>query len=722
MTPRYLEGAAALALVLVSVSATARCVQKIICPRWSGAPRLLLLSVIGLTSMVLIAEVLGLIQSFRLVPYLVANVAVAAAAICLARRHANDDGGKQILLAPLTVSRRVPWWEPTAALAAVSLVVAEWAPGTVEAYRVGMTSIDTMWYHMPFAAQFAQSGSITSLQNINNDNIIAFYPATSEVVHAIGIVLLGSDLLSPIVNLGWLAMALLAGWCIGIRFGVPCLTLLAVACVMGTTELVADEPGSAYNDVVGIALVVAALAILANLDRPWDAKAGDRSLLVAALAAGLSVGVKYPFAFPVVGLTVCVVAGLPKGRRMRIGLAWCGMAGVTGVVWYARNLIDAGSPLPDLHIAVGPVRLPSPPTIMTHSVAHFLTDGAAWRVYFFPGLGQAFGPADVALLVLAAAGLFVAVVARLPSRDDRALPCVVGVIGIVTLLGYLITPQPVLPASFVYDLRFMALAVVLGLIALPIALSRLRWVTLLTAVYGTILVATQFARGIWSAGPSLVAYHALGPGLIAGTVTLILGAVMIGWRGDRRWTPFTWRIVATTLVAALLASGSFLQSFYFAHRYTPSGTVLNIRINGRIEHIRVSPSGFLEPVYRWADTVHHARIGLSGPLLLYYPLYGNDLSNSVTYVGDRTSHDYYSTPPNCVAWREAVNAGHFQFVVTTVLANHGRVLTDSAYGWIQTDRSAHLITTGGIIYGAGFQRSDVFAVRGRLHPGQCGRR
>ncbi len=139
MTPRYLEGVAALALVLVSASVTASRVQRIICPRWSGAPRLLLLSIIGLTSMVVIAEVLGLIQSFRLVPYLVANVAVAMAAIFLARRHTNDDGGEHVRLAPLTVSRRVvPWWEPTAALAAVSLVVAEWGPGTFEAYRTGM--------------------------------------------------------------------------------------------------------------------------------------------------------------------------------------------------------------------------------------------------------------------------------------------------------------------------------------------------------------------------------------------------------------------------------------------------------------------------------------------------------------------------------------------------------------------------------------------------------
>ena len=121
-------------------------------------------------------------------------------------------------------------------------------------------------------------------------------------------------------------------------------------------------------------------------------------------------------------------------------------------------------------------------------------------------------------------------------------------------------------------------------------------------------------------------------------------------------------------------SGAFLQSFYLAHRYT---------------------TGTLAPVYRWADSVHHARIGASGPFLIY-PLYGNDLTNAVAYVGDRTSHDYYSTPPNCVAWREAD-----QCRTLPIRRGHGpresrqRRRADSAVGWTRTDRSAHLIATAG---------------------------
>jgi len=700
VTARYLEGAAALSLVLFSTTVTAGRIQQILCPRWSGARRLLLRAIIGLTSMIVIAEVLGLVQLFRLLPYLVVSVAVAAATIFLAQRHSQDDGASPDRVSPLTASTRsVPWWEPAAAVAAVSLVMAEWGAGTVEAYRTGMTTTDTIWYHMPFAAQFAQSGSITGIQNINNDNVIAFYPASSEVVHAIGIVLIGNDLLSPLINLAWLAIALLGGWCIGVRFGVPCLTLLAVACVMGTTELTTSEPGSAYNDVVGIALVVAALAILANVKRPWDSRAGDHSLLVSALPAGLAVGVKYPFAFPVVALVVSIVAILPKRRRVRIGIAWCSLAAATGGVWYARNLIEAHNPVPNLHFGVGPVRLPSPPSAPAFTVAHFLTDGAAWRTYFIPGLSQAYGPADIALLALAAAGLIVGIFARPFSRADSTLARVVGVVGIVNLLGYLITPQPNLPGSFVFDLRFTALSVVMGLIALPVVLSRFRWVTVLTGVFVAILVATQFARGIWSSGPSLVAYHALASGLIAGTVALLLGVAGLRLRRTTGLPVMSGRIMATTMAAALIIGGYFLQSFYLTHRYT---------------------TGAQAPIYRWADTVHHVRIAVSG-LILNYPLYGNDLTNSVVFVGDRTPPDYYAAPPNCIAWRQAIDAGRFKFIVVSGIETRSNKPGNLTYGWTRTDRSAHLVVTAVSPVLGGYARTDVFALRGEMHPGQCAR-
>jgi hypothetical protein len=46
-----------------------------------------------------------------------------------------------------------------------------------------------------------------------------------------------------------------------------------------------------------------------------------------------------------------------------------------------------------------------------------------------------------------------------------------------------------------------------------------------------------------------------------------------------------------------------------------------------------------------------------------YPLYGADLSNRVVYVGRPGPHGAFTREPNCAAWRNAVNAGNFRYLV-----------------------------------------------------------
>ena len=248
---------------------------------------------------------------------------------------------------------------------------------------------------MPLSAGFVQSGSVASLHNINNDNVIEFYPATSELLHAVGILLFGSDFLSPLVNALWLGLALFAAWCLGRRYGVGSLTTMATALVLGTTEVIADEPGSAYNDLVGTALVLAALALLAYVDVPWGQRGHVRGLWTVALAAGLAVGVKDTFVFPVAALTVGIIALLPRGERTRQGLLWCALVAVTGGFWYVRNLIYAGNPVPNIQLGLGSFRLPSSPSHIGTTISSSLFNGQAWRLYFLPALPQALRPSMV---------------------------------------------------------------------------------------------------------------------------------------------------------------------------------------------------------------------------------------------------------------------------------------------------------------------------------------
>ena len=288
---------------------------------------------------------------------------------------------------------------------AVSLVVAEWSAGTIRALQDGVSGIDSLWYHMPISAGFVQSGSVATLHNINNDNVIEFYPATSELLHAVGILLFGSDFLSPFMNIMWLGLALFAAWCLGRRYGVGSLTTMATALVLGTTEVIADEPGTAYNDLVGTALILAALALLAYVDVPWGRRGHVRGLWTVALAAGLAVGVKDTFLFPVAALTVSVIALLPRGQRTRQGLVWCVVVALTGGFWYGRNLVYAGNPVPNVRLGLGSFRLPSSPATVGTTISRSLFNGQAWRLFFLPGLPQALGPAWLALVLIAAAGL-----------------------------------------------------------------------------------------------------------------------------------------------------------------------------------------------------------------------------------------------------------------------------------------------------------------------------
>ena len=84
----------------------------------------------------------------------------------------------------------------------------------------------------------------------------AFFPANSELIHGLGILLMGNDVLSPLVNIGWLALALLAGWCAGRPFGVGAVTLTGVSALMATPNIVATQPGGGYDDIVGLALLL----------------------------------------------------------------------------------------------------------------------------------------------------------------------------------------------------------------------------------------------------------------------------------------------------------------------------------------------------------------------------------------------------------------------------------------------------------------------------------
>jgi hypothetical protein len=169
--------------------------------------------------------------------------AVAGAAILGARRTAAvHDTSTAVELDELTA--RHSGVAPTAvAIIVVALVLVHWLQYALGALHTGMREFDTVTYHMPYAARFAQEASLTGLQYDGNAPV-SFYPANSELFHAIAIVIFRRDLLSPVLNIAWLGFALLAAWCIGRPAGVGPATMAATALVASVQVMVSSQAGT----------------------------------------------------------------------------------------------------------------------------------------------------------------------------------------------------------------------------------------------------------------------------------------------------------------------------------------------------------------------------------------------------------------------------------------------------------------------------------------------
>jgi hypothetical protein len=587
----------------------------------------------------------------------------------------------------------------------VGIVTAPWLAWTLFAYAHGMATVDTLWYHLPFAARFTQLGSILHLQYFDADPVTVFYPADSELLHGLGLALFHSDFLSPLVNLGWGALALAAGWAIGRPFGRGALSLFGVLVVLATPGLVDSQPGGGYNDVVCIALLLAAAAILINTravagPEPGPAQLGPPSAL-AAVAAGLALGTKFTMIVPAVLLGVGVVAISARGQRIRPAAVWLGGLLLLGGYWYLRNWVSAGNPVPSVAIDLGPLSLPAPHVATaTFTVSQYVLNGFVWKTFLIPGLRESLGLAWWALLLGAGAG---ALAALLAVRDR-----VIRILGAVALLSFgafLITPQflglPGLPVFFVDNVRYVDTALALGLALLPLApvFRRRRAAELLLAGLGLAVLATELDPGVWPIGLALKPFsspvHGTPAivGALLGGLLVVLGAA---WRVGGR--PRAQRVgpAVAALGVLVLVGGGLVARAYTDRAYTGTGP--------------------LPRIYAWAQRSHHLRIGIDG-FDLQYPLYGHSATNYVQYVGSGAPHAGFRALASCPAWREAINHGHYGWLVITPAGFPFGTAASVApqVRWLSGEPVRPWIRERG----AGGAPAVLYRVEGRLDPATC---
>ncbi|MFN8159655.1 MAG: hypothetical protein U0R52_01230 [Solirubrobacterales bacterium] len=713
-TSRYLLGVfEVLALAGTSVLG-ATSVRARLLGGWSGPPAWLAVAVLALALVLGAAELLGLFGALRPLPLL---VVVAAAGVCLRVWLGTGESGAGPAAQPGSLELRL------AGLAFAAVVIAHFFIGVRLRLSTGMTGFDSTWYHGPFAAGFAQSGETFRIQFIAPQFLAWFYPQNSELVHGIGILAFSRDLLSPLLNLGWLAGCLVAAWCLGRPFGAAPVSLAGAALVLGS-GILADQAGEARNDMPAIFFLLTSLAVAvsaASAERDPEGAASRLSapgaptgkaaggiapgaVAICGLAAGLAAGTKVNYLAPALALVAGLAAIAPRGERLR-ALALAGLPALAGCgFWYLRNLVHAGNPLPWLK-SLGPLGLPSPDQPIGGragaSVAGYLFDPSIWTGWFFPGLHEALGLLWPAVLALAAAGLALPLV-----RRAEPVLRVAALTGVVAAAAWLVAPASASgpdghPLGFASGLRYLAPALVIGLALLPVAprfrSARARW----TVLAGLAVVFSFVAESgePWYSG-YLATALALGLG-----VACLAGAVTAGWPGRRHAARtghghaartghgHAARAVAVALGLLVVAAGARAQRTYLENRYArPGFTVAG-----------------LDAAFRWARDLSGVRIATTATR--QYPLWGTDLSNWVQWVGVHRPRAGFVAPKGCRAWRRALNEGAYDYVVVS----RDRLAPGPAFppqaAWTASDPAARRVLR--------VAPTVVFRLDGPLDPSAC---
>jgi hypothetical protein len=622
------------------------------------------------------------------------------------------------------------------ALVIAGIAIGHFVSGVKLRLGTGMTGFDSTWYHGPFAAGFYQSGNTIDLHFIAPQFLAWFYPANSELLHAVGMLAFSRDLLSPLLNLGWLLGCLLACWCVGRPFGVAPWSLALGAIALSVPAL-ADQAGEARNDLPAIFFLLAAVAIALNAaaaePRRRDLPTG--ALLLVGLAIGLAGGTKLNYLLPAAVLVLGLTALAPRGRRWTTLLAAGGMALAGSGYWLLRNLLGSGNPLPWSH-RLGPITLPAPEQALggreSHSVLSYLTNGSVWSDWFLPGLHGGLWIVWPVLVAAALAGLLLALVPLVlrhtsaapsrwwaenpsdspvfgPSTAVAGVLALAGLIGLAAALSWLVSPTSAsgpegMPRGFESGLRYGTAALILGLALLP-TVPPLRAFAARLASLGPAFgerpvtpderpapaAATASAPAPTPAADPASPEPTSSADRLHFTVpeTVKRRRTVEEDRLPRRWV--TGIVVGVVVLGVVV--GYPVERHYLRDRYRdPSFT---------------TPG--LDAAFAWARDVSGARIATTSTR--QYPLFGTDLSNRVAYLGVKRPHGGFEEAENCRQYRRLVDEGDYDYVVATRdRIEAGKPAFPPQVGWTEGPNAEVVLKK---------KPTVVFRISGPLDPKTC---
>src|SRR5918996_5622854 len=150
-TSQYLLGVAELAVIVAALGVGAFYVRALLVPAWSGSLARLAEVILGVSALLVISELLGLVGLFKELPLVIACVAVGLGGAQFARRRrlTGVEEAPGVRSSPMMIA--------IAVIAAV-VVATHWAQPTEQSLDRGMYYQDSTWYHMSFSTRFVETG------------------------------------------------------------------------------------------------------------------------------------------------------------------------------------------------------------------------------------------------------------------------------------------------------------------------------------------------------------------------------------------------------------------------------------------------------------------------------------------------------------------------------------------------------------------------------------
>jgi hypothetical protein len=187
---------------------------------------------------------------------------------------------------------------------------------------------------------------------------------------------------------------------------------------------------------------------------------------------------------------------------------------------------------------------------------------------------------------------------------------------------------------------------------------------------------------------------------------VIVGVPALLVAGQRaRLSPIALAAFGLAALVLAIGLGRIREDYYLDHRYV---TAVRPPLGGGF---RASPEW--QPIQDWGRKASHERIAVFGRAGAFgqYFFYGNNLSNHVQYLGEELDRGTFRPIYTCTLWRQTINQGRYDYVVTTPALGVIETVTPPQNLWTSSDKNVETVIQSG--------PAAVYRITGRLDPATC---